>query len=621
MSKPKVILGISAYYHDSAAVLLIDGEIIAAAQEERFTRVKHTEEFPENAIKFCLEEGGITVDELDAVVFYEKPFLKFERLLQTYYSFAPRGIFSFLKAMPIWLNEKLFLKKRIKDALYKIEPCNKKRIKLLFSSHHLSHAASAFFASPYANAAILTIDGVGEWSTVSIGVGNENKITILKEINFPHSVGLLYSAFTYFLGFKVNSGEYKLMGLAPFGEKDATETKQYVELIKSKLIDIKTDGSIWLNQTYFNYTSGLKMIHEKKWESLFDIKKREPLDEILQSHCNLACAIQQITEEIIIGLAKEAKKVTGLDALTLAGGVALNCVANGKLLELNIFKEIYVQPAANDAGGALGAALAVQYMYFNEARKNTSHDLMKGCFLGPDFSHKEIHAMAKKNKAIFNQITNQTELLSIVAAHLADDKIVGWFQGKMEFGPRALGNRSILANPCSPIMQKKLNLKIKNRESFRPFAPSLLIEDSSEYFEIKVPSPFMLFTSKIKEKYKVNEAIAGLSMQQKLASKRSLFPAVTHLDFSARLHTVQQETNPLFYNLLQKVKEKTTFGVLVNTSFNVRGEPIVCTPNDAFKCFMRTDMNYLVIENFLFKKEDQYFIDDKEKWGIIKAND
>ena len=620
---PKKILGISAYYHDAAAVLIVDGEIVAAVQEERFTREKHTDKFPVNSIQYCLEEAGLSIDELDAVVFYEKPFLKFERILQTYYSSAPSGIVSFLKAIPIWLGEKLFLKRKIKEALFDIETYDKKKLKLLFSSHHLSHAASSFFPSPFEKAAVLTIDGVGEWSTVSIGIGEGNDIRMIKEMVFPHSVGLLYSSFTYYLGFKVNSGEYKMMGLAPYGDKNSEQTIRFIQIVKSKLVDIKSDGSLWLNQDYFDYVSGLKMVKNAKWEKLFGIKKREDSDEILQIHCNLAYAIQAVTEEIVVKLALEAKKITGAEYLTMAGGVALNCVANGKILEQYIFKDIFIQPASGDSGGALGAALAVHYLYYNEKRNPTLPDSMKGCFLGPSYSEKEIIGMMKKMKAVAIKKVDEKQLLNEVAEQIANNKIVGWFQGRMEFGPRALGNRSILANPCNPEMQKKLNLKIKYREGFRPFAPSILVEDFSDYFKINKPSPYMLFTAEVRESFRneLPKNYHDLSFWDKLYVPRSVIPAVTHLDYSARLQTVNKETNPLFHELLSVIKEKTGYGILVNTSFNVRGEPIVCSPEEAFRCFMGTNMDFLVIENFLFEKTKQPNWKNKEKWVADVRND
>lgn len=619
----KNILGISAYYHDAAAVVLIDGKVIAAAQEERFTRVKHTEAFPSNAIKYCLEESGLTLNQLDAIVFYEKPFLKFERLLQTYYSFSPKGIWSFLKAMPIWLSEKLFIKKKILESLVEIEPFDKKKIKLLFSSHHLSHAASAFYCSPFQEATILTVDGVGEWDTATIGIGSQNKIKIIKEMHFPHSVGLLYSAFTYFLGFKVNSGEYKLMGLAPYGQKNAAQTHNFIEIITSKLVHIFEDGSIWLDQNYFEYAFGLRMVNDKKWQSIFGFPKRNESEEITQNHCNLALAIQLVTEEIVLKLATEAITTTGIKNLCLSGGVALNCVANGKLLTQNSADDIYIQPASGDAGGALGAAFAVHYMYYNQPRTNLENPKIEGYDFGPSFSEKEILSMAKKNRAVFELFIDKKEVMTKVANLIQQGNCIGWFQGKMEFGPRALGNRSILANASMPQMQKKLNLKIKNREGFRPFAPSVLAEDASTYFKINQPSPYMLFTSEIQDKYKVNlpKNYDEMSFWQKLYTERTHFSAITHLDYSARIQTVDKVTYPVFHQLLTEYKAQTGVGMLINTSFNVRGEPIVCTPEDAYKCFMNTEMDYLVIENFVFKKQEQPFWEDKEKWALVFKND
>lgn len=619
----KNILGISAYYHDAAAVVLMDGKVIAAAQEERFTRVKHTEAFPSNAIKYCLEESGLTLNQLDAIVFYEKPFLKFERLLQTYYSFSPKGIWSFLKAMPIWLSEKLFIKKKILESLAEIEPFDKKKIKLLFSSHHLSHAASAFYCSPFQEATILTVDGVGEWDTATIGIGSQNKIKIIKEMHFPHSVGLLYSAFTYFLGFKVNSGEYKLMGLAPYGQKNAAQTHNFIEIITSKLVHIFEDGSIWLDQNYFEYAFGLRMVNDKKWQSIFGFPKRNESEEITQNHCNLALAIQLVTEEIVLKLATEAITTTGIKNLCLSGGVALNCVANGKLLTQNSADDIYIQPASGDAGGALGAAFAVHYMYFNQPRTILENPKIEGYDFGPSFSEKEILSMAKKNRAVFELFIDKKEVMTKVANLIQQGNCIGWFQGKMEFGPRALGNRSILANASMPQMQKKLNLKIKNREGFRPFAPSVLAEDASTYFKINQPSPYMLFTSEIQDKYKVNlpKNYDEMSFWQKLYTERTHFSAITHLDYSARIQTVDKETYPVFHQLLTEYKAQTGVGMLINTSFNVRGEPIVCTPEDAYKCFMNTEMDYLVIENFVFKKQEQPFWEDKEKWALVFKND
>ena len=624
----KKVLGISAFYHDSAAALVVGGEIVAAAQEERFTRKKHTAEFPINSIKYCLEEGGLAIDELDAIVFYDKPLLKFERLLQTYYAFAPKGLFSFLKAIPVWLDEKLFLKKRIYDGLAEIEPYSRKKVKLLFPEHHLSHAASAFYPSPFKKAAILTIDGVGEWCTASIGIGDGTSVRLLKELHFPHSVGLLYSAFTYYLGFTVNSGEYKLMGLAPYGNPADAQTNHFCELINSELVDIKEDGSVWLNQRYFNYATGLRMVPDKKWEHLFGFPRREAEAEIIQHHCNLALAIQLVTEEIVLKIAREAKRLTGASACCLAGGVALNCVANGKLLREKIFDEIYIQPAAGDAGGALGAALAVSHLYFDEpvvkARTDSGWgDSLKGSYLGPSYSEKEIDTLNKKVKAVYSKLSDFSLLTDQVATALAAGKVVGWFQGRMEFGPRALGNRSILGDPRDPGMQKKLNLKIKYREGFRPFAPSVLAEEVSQYFELEGVSPYMLLVAPVNKNRRdtLPADYAQRPLWDRLYLKRSDIQAVTHLDFSARIQTVHPETNQRYHQLLQAFKEKTGYGVLVNTSFNVRGEPIVCTPHDAYRCFMSTDMDMLVLENYIYVKEAQPDWTNKEKWMINFAKD
>ena len=613
----KAILGISAFYHDSAASLLVNGRIVAAAQEERFTRTKHTAAFPLNAIKYCLEYSGYTIDDLDAIVFYDKPLLKFERLLETYYEFAPRGFRSFLKAIPVWSREKLFLKKLILDNLSHIEKYNKKKIRLLFTEHHLSHAGSAFYTSPFENAAILTIDGVGEWATASISLGKNNSIKMLKEMKFPHSVGLLYSAFTYFLGFKVNSGEYKLMGLAPYGNPVSPETLRFIEIIKEKLVDIKDDGSICINQAYFSYATGLKMIKEKKWEKLFGFSPRKPEMDIDERHCNLASAIQIVTEEIILKMAKEAKRITNGPYLCMAGGVALNCVANGKLKEANIFNDIYVQPAAGDAGGALGAALVANYMYFEEERHITGHsDVMEGTFLGPEFSDKEVIQTLKQHKAVFKLRENLDDLCSEVATLIDSGNTIGWFQGRMEFGPRALGNRSILADARNPEMQKKLNLKIKFRENFRPFAPSVMYEETENYFSFNGPSPYMLFNAVVrKERIKrLPEDYFSRDLWDKLYFERSDVPAVTHIDFSARIQTVHKELNCRFWKLINAFKTLTSCALLINTSFNVRGEPIVCTPDEAFRCFMGTDMDYLVINNFIMKKGDQPDYTNKDRW-------
>ncbi len=610
------ILGISAYYHDSAAALVIDGKIISAAQEERFTRKKHTADFPINAIKYCLYNSGLSIDDLDAIVFYDKPFLKFERLLETYFAFAPKGLISFLKAMPVWISEKLFLKKRIKDELKNIENYDSKKLKLLFTEHHLSHAASAFYPSPFKEAAILTIDGVGEWCTSSIGIGTDNQIEFLKEQHFPHSVGLLYSAFTYYLGFKVNSGEYKLMGLAPYGQKNSDQVNHYITIIKTHLVDIKNDGSIFLNQKYYNYAVGLTMVNNKKWEYLFGLKKRFENDDITQQHCNLALAIQLVTEEVVIKLAHETKRLTNSENLCLAGGVALNCVANTALKQANIFKNIYVQPAAGDAGGSLGAALATYYIYYNKPRQITNDNPLKSSYLGPEYKDFEIEEMCNKYNAVYEKISDDY-LYKNVAQLISDGNIVGWFQGRMEFGPRALGNRSILADPRNNEMQKKINLKIKFREGFRPFAPSVLEDKAHLFFDIKNEKlPYMLFTAQINDtlKNEIPNNYHQLSMWEKLYYKRSQLPAITHVDFSARLQTVSKETNSKFYQLISEFENLTKIPVLINTSFNVRGEPIVCEPSHAYSCFMATDMDVLVINNFVFLKSFQPDFENKKKW-------
>jgi len=602
------ILGISAFYHDSACAIIQNGEILAAAQEERFTRKKHDPSFPSNATSFCLKYTGLSIDELDAVVFYDKPLLKFERLLETYYSFSPRGLQSFLTAIPVWLKEKMFLKKLLRDGLREIEPYNKKKLKLLFPEHHLSHAASSFFVSPFEKAAILTIDGVGEWATASICLGEKNKITTVKELRFPHSLGLLYSAFTYYCGFKVNSGEYKLMGLAPYGVANSPEVEKYTELIKSNLIKIYEDGSIWLNQDYFDYATGLKMTNNSRWKQLFGVPVRQPESELTQEYCNLALAIQNVTEEVVLRMALEAKRLTGSENLCLAGGVALNCVANGKLQNENIFEQIYIQPAAGDAGGAIGSALAAHHIYFNQPRETVKHfDTMQGAYLGPEFSDLDIRLVAKKFKAVFEHFDDFELLASQTAQLMANGKVTGWFQGRMEFGPRALGNRSILGDARNSEMQKQLNLKIKYREGFRPFAPSVLDEDKQEYFYLTSSSPYMLLVQGVRDERRKSlpANYNELSMREKLYHQRSDLPAVTHIDFSARIQTVHSETNERYWKLINAFKQLTGYSVIVNTSFNVRGEPIVCTPEDAYKCFMRTEMDYLVLGNFLFDKKQQ----------------
>jgi carbamoyltransferase len=611
------ILGISAFYHDSAAAIIENGEIIAAAQEERFTRKKHDPDFPANAVKFCLEYSGTTLDELDAVAFYDKPLLKFERLLETYYAFVPKGLPSFITAIPVWLKEKMFLKRLLHEELEKVQPYNKKKMKLLFPEHHLSHAASAYYPSPFDDAAILTIDGVGEWATASICHGKGKNITILKELKFPHSLGLLYSAFTYFLGFKVNSGEYKLMGLAPYGVPGSEQVKSYVEIIKNILVEIKEDGSVWLNQEYFNYATGLTMVNEDKWEKLFGFKTRKPEDELLLHHCNLGLAIQEVTEEAVIKMAQEAKRLTNAEHLCMAGGVALNCVANGKVYNTKLFKDIFIQPAAGDAGGALGAAQAAYHIYFGMERTTPAKlDGMKGSYLGPEYSDLDVEHVAKKYKAISTHFTDYNQLCSHVALKLSEGNVIGWMQGRMEFGPRALGGRSILGDPRNEEMQRKLNVKIKFRESFRPFAPSVLAEECSDYFEHDTISPYMLLVQPVTKKRRKSlpQGYDSFSLKDKLYHLRSDMPAVTHIDFSARIQTVHHETNPKYYKLVEEFKKLTGYGVIVNTSFNVRGEPIICTPEDAYRCFMRTEMDYLVVGNFVFSKKQQPAWLETDNW-------
>ncbi len=614
----KKILGISAFYHDSAAALTVGDEIIAAAQEERFTREKQTPDFPVSAIKYCLEESGLKIDELDAIVFYDKPLLKFERLLETYFAFAPSGLISFLKAIPVWINEKIFLKKLIYDGLKEAGNFDKKKVNLLFPEHHLSHAASAFYPSNFEESAILTIDGVGEWCTASIGKGIKNKIEIIKELNFPHSVGLLYSAFTYYLGFKVNSGEYKLMGLAPYGISKSKKTTKYIDIIKRHLVTINDDGSIFLDQSFYNYSTGLKMIKEKKWEQLFGLKTRKPEDLITQDHCDIAIAIQKVTEEIVLKMAKEAIKIAGSKNLCMAGGVALNCVANGKLLKEEFLNKLYIQPASGDAGGALGAALAANYIYFDSERlTDKKTDSMKGTYLGPSYSEKEVISMSKKVKAKYQQY-QYDELYKKIAKEISEGSVVGWFQDRMEFGPRALGCRSILGDARNPEMQKKLNLKIKYREGFRPFAPSVLAESRQDYFDLKETSPYMLLVAPVKKERRkqLPSDFYSKDLWERLYIERSDVQSITHLDFSARIQTVHKETNPKYWSLINEFKKQTGYGLVVNTSFNVRGEPIVCSPYDAYRCFMSTEMDYLVINNFIYYKKAQSDWKNRDKWKV-----
>ena len=594
------ILGLSAFYHDSAACLVIDGNIVAAAQEERFTRKKHDSAFPTQAVAYCLAEAGLRAIDIDYVVFYDKPFLKFERLLETYLAFAPRGFKSFVTSLPVWLKDKLFQKSQIAKVL------NEQfgggidwTTRLLFSEHHLSHAASAFFPSPFEEAAVLTMDGVGEWTTTSLAIGRGNQLAVHKEIQFPHSLGLLYSAITYYTGFKVNSGEYKVMGLAPYGEP------KYADLIKDNLIDIKEDGSFHLDMSYFNYCTGLTMTNER-FDKLFGGPRRAAESQLTQREMDLAASVQAVTEEVVIKLATGIRKSTGLRNLCLAGGVALNCVANGKLLRKNIFDNIWIQPAAGDAGGAVGAALAAYHMMLNQPRTVNPADSMKGGYLGPEYSQADIEQRLTKAGAVFTTVS-ETEMISLTAQALADGKAVGWHQGRMEFGPRALGGRSIIADPRSEAVQKQLNLKVKYRESFRPFAPSVLREDVSEWFDIQSDSPYMLLVADVAKSKQLpmtpeQEKLFGI---EKLNVPRSQIPAITHVDYSARIQTVHEHTNPKYFALITKFKEMTGCPVLVNTSFNVRGEPIVCTPEDSFNCLMGTEIEFLVVGNAIMRKEDQ----------------
>ena len=596
------ILGISAFYHDSAACLVQDGEIIAAAQEERFTRKKHDFEFPKNAAEYCLSAGNISVDQLDYVVFYDKPVLKFERLLETYLATAPAGFTSYAKAMPLWLKHKLWIPDTIRNELnFKGE--------ILFTEHHQSHAGSAFYPSPYQEAAILTIDGVGEWTTNSMGYGDGNQFSITKDIKFPHSLGLLYSAFTYFTGFKVNSGEYKVMGLAPYGEP------KYAKAIYDNLIDLKEDGSFHLNLAYFNYLSGLTMTNDK-FDDLFDGPRRKPETPLTQREMDLARSVQEVVEEAMLRQARFIHKESGSQNLCLAGGVALNCVGNGRVLREGPFKNIFIQPAAGDAGGALGAALCVWHGYLNNPRKaNGKTDSQKQSLLGPEYSEDAIVSELAEFGAVYKRYSGPP-LFDTVAKLLADDKVIGWFQGRMEFGPRALGNRSIIGDPRSKAMQSKMNLKIKYRESFRPFAPAVMREDVGEYFDIDCDSPYMLLVAPVLEKRRIDmsdeqQKLFGIA---KLNIPRSDIPAVTHVDYSARIQTVSEDQHPQFYNLLKAFKNQTGCSVLVNTSFNVRGEPIVMTPRDAYACFMRTEMDCLVLNGIVLLKEEQPKWQEKEDW-------
>ena len=606
------ILGISAYYHDSAAALLVDGRVVAAAQEERFTRKRHDPSFPIHACRFVLEASGVRFNELSAVAFYDKPFLKFERLLETYHAFAPSGLRSFAAAMPVWIKEKLFMRRLLAENLRALGDAAHR---VYFPEHHLSHAASAFYPSPFTESAILTIDGVGEWATTTIGRGRGKDIEVFSELHFPHSIGLLYSAFTYYLGFTVNSGEYKLMGLAPYGNAASDRTKDFVRRTTSELVDIRKDGSILLNMRYFDFATGLRMVNEPRWERLFGMPRREPEGELTQAHMDLALAVQQVTEEIVLRLSRTARDLSGCRRLTMAGGVALNCVANGKILEAGLFEDIWIQPAAGDAGGAVGAAYAVWHIHRGKERQvhTGCADAMAGSYLGPEFSSTQIAQCVERYGGRARHYDGVAALAADVAARLAAGEVGGWFQGRMEFGPRALGNRSIIGDPRNPEMQKRLNLKIKFREGFRPFAPSVLEEEVSSYFELDRPSPYMLLVTPIRQDRQrpLPSDYADQPMYDRLYFVRSDLPAITHVDYSARIQTVSRATNPRYWTLIDAFKRLTGCAVLVNTSFNVRGEPIVCTPDDAYRCFMRTEMDFLVMGDYVLDKKDQPAFDDK----------
>jgi carbamoyltransferase len=600
-----LILGISAYYHDSAAVIIKGDMILAAAQEERFTRIKHDPSFPEHAIRYCLEEAGVSPSDLKAVAFYDKPFLKFERILDTYLHYAPRGLFSFTKSIPVWIKQKIWIKLLIQEQLpgFKGE--------LLFTRHHQAHASSAFFPSPFEKAAIVTVDGVGEWTTTSIGEGHGHSIRMMQDIHFPHSLGLLYSAFTYYCGFKVNSGEYKLMGLAPYGRP------VYTQIIKEHLIDIREDGSFRMNMSFFNYVSGLTMVN-RRFEKLFGFPRRKPEDSLTQPYMDLARSVQDVTNEVMLKIARYAKDLTGQDSLCLAGGVALNCVANSQILKSGLFSDLWIQPAAGDAGGALGAALSAYYEYYAHPRTAVRPDSQQGSLLGPVYSQQAIESFLQSH-SIKYKTYDQESLTDTTAEFLNQQKVVGWFQGRMEFGPRALGNRSILADPRSPEMQRQLNLKIKFRESFRPFAPSVLKEFSQTYFDLNTSSPYMLLTADVLKDHrlKIHEEKEGL---EKLHIQRATIPAVTHVDFSARLQTVHKETNPCFHRLITAFYRLSGCPILVNTSFNVRGEPIVNSPKDAFSCFMNTEMDVLVMGHCIILKDEQSHLDPND-WKTSYCKD
>jgi len=607
----KAVLGISAFYHDSAAALVQDGKIIAAAQEERFTRKKNDESFPVNAIQYCMKEAGIDSTGLECVVFYDKPFIKFERLLETYHAFAPLGLTSFINAIPIWLKDKLFMRSLIRKQLKAIDIAS--NVPILFTEHHLSHAASAFFPSPFEEATILTIDGVGEWATTTISHGIGNKISIIKELHFPHSIGLLYSAFTYYCGFRVNSGEYKLMGLAPYGIPYSDRVEKFKQQILTTLIDVRADGSLLLNMKYFNFATGLTMTHNKRWAQLFGIEKRIDESEITQPYMDLALAIQQVTDEIVLKLAKTARELTGCNNLVMAGGVALNCVSNGKIYESGLFDNLWIQPAAGDAGGALGAALAVWYQYLDHQRVVEPSDSMQGAYLGPSYTDDDIKHLINRFDILHRYYPDFEALAKQTAVLINSGKVIGWFQGRMEFGPRALGNRSIIGDARDPEMQKKMNLKIKFRESFRPFAPAVLEEDIAKYCQYNTPSPYMMLVMPlVAERCHILPADSNTdTMYNRLYFERSDVPAITHIDYSARVQTVSQSTNERFWKVISEFKQLTGYGIIINTSFNVRGEPIVCNPIDAFRCFMNSEIDFLVLNNFIFDKLQLDYLKDE----------
>lgn len=614
---PVCILGISAYYHDSAAALLRDGVIVAAAHEERFSRKKHDADFPAQAVRYVLEEAAVELHEVAGIAFYDKPFLKFERLLETYHALAPRGLVSFLASMPVWIKEKIFMRSLLERALRPLLAPGAKLPPLYFPEHHLSHAASAFYPSPFEEAAILTIDGVGEWVTTSLSLGRGNSIKSLREIHFPHSLGLLYSAFTAYCGFKVNSGEYKLMGLAPYGNPDAERTREMERKIREELLDIREDGSYVLNMKYFPYATGLRMYDARRWRALFGVPPREAeSEEVGQEYMDMALAVQQVTEDVVLRLARTARETTGCRNLCLAGGVALNCVANGKLLRSGMFEDIWIQPASGDAGGALGAALAWWHVGMESPRTPQPGDGMGGSYLGPAYGNDDVRRVCRRFHAPYREYGDEGELCAAVADLLAAGRVVGWFQGRMEYGPRALGNRSILGDPRNPEMQKRLNLKIKYREGFRPFAPSVLEEYTGEWFELEKSSPYMLLVAPVAERLRepLPEGYRELPLWERLYSRRSALPAVTHVDYSARVQSIRRETNPRYWRLVETFRERHGCPVVVNTSFNVRGEPVVCSPEDAYMCFMRTEMDYLVLGNMVLDKKEQPPLEEREDW-------